>query len=237
MNTQIRTMLTVALLFAATFSKAQAPQGFNYQAVVRDGAGSLITSGIVNLEFTIRKSTASGTTVYKETQTATPNQYGQVATVIGSGAVVSGTFTSIAWGSDNYFIETKVNGTSVSNTQFQSVPYALEAGHFENKTIIPNGGYILTDANSGNIIFSQYGQTPFFPENLKDGFNCVIVNYSNYVLPSNVLSIARFFNKTTAFNSTNNGVTSFNIPSGGTVSIHVATILGKKCYFITGDYQ
>ncbi|MBP6730434.1 MAG: hypothetical protein KA149_00155 [Chitinophagales bacterium] len=125
MNKQITKMLTALLLFATALVNAQAPEGFNYQAVVRDASGNLITSGTVTLNFIIHKGSASGTTIYAETQTATPNQYGQVSTVIGSGTVTTGVFKYITWSTDDYFIETKVSGVSVSNTQFQSVPYAL----------------------------------------------------------------------------------------------------------------
>ena len=42
---------------------------------------------------------------------------------------------------------------------------------------MPTSGTI-TDANSGNIIYSQWSQRPVFPESLSDGFYCTIVNYS-----------------------------------------------------------
>ncbi|MBP6730435.1 MAG: tail fiber domain-containing protein [Chitinophagales bacterium] len=149
MNKQITKMLTVLLLFATALVSAQAPQGFNYQAVVRDASGNLITSGTVTLNFIIHQGTASGTTVYAETQTATPNQYGQVTAVIGTGTVLSGTFSTIGWGSDNYFIETQVNGNTVSNTQFQSVPYALASRDW-----IRSGETLSTDPGVRRVVLN-----------------------------------------------------------------------------------
>ena len=71
--------------------------------------------------------------MYQETFTTTTNAYGSIAIQIGTGTVVSGTFSTIDWGANSYFVETAVDisgGTSytvISTTQFVSVPYALYA--------------------------------------------------------------------------------------------------------------
>ena len=145
-------LLTIALLLAAAIASAQAPQGVNYQAVVRDGSGNLITSGTVNMRFTILQGSSSGTSVYQETQSVAPISYGLVNVVIGSGNIVLGSFPGIGWGSSSYYLKVEADPTGGNNfaalgnpTQFQSVPYALNAG---------NGNWALS---SGNIYNTNTG--------------------------------------------------------------------------------
>src|SRR4051812_41115683 len=98
--------LFLALLnFAVAFSFAQAPQGFNYQAVVRNSSGVAITGSPVGLQISLRQGSAAGTIVYTETHAVTSNNIGLVNVVIGNGTAVTGTFSSINWGSGPYYIE------------------------------------------------------------------------------------------------------------------------------------
>src|SRR5688572_27112372 len=112
---------------------AQAPQRLNYQAVVRNASGTVIANQLVRLRFSIHDGTALGAIVYRETDTATTNQFGLVTTPIGGGTVISGTFLGINWGSGAKFLQVEVDitgGSSYSDmgtTQLLSVPYALYA--------------------------------------------------------------------------------------------------------------
>ncbi len=93
--------------------------------------------------------------------------------------------------------------------------------------------FTLNAGNSGQIITTEWGEQPAIPDDLPDGFNCTIINYSNYPFTSNTLSTAQFFNTTTGWND-GNGSSTMSIPSGGTVTLNVVTINGIKCYFVTG---
>ena len=86
----------------------------------------------------------------------------------------------------------------------------------------------LSAANSGSIFYTQNAGNPFFPENLPDGYNCVIVNYSNFLFTSNTLTTALFYTAGTG----NAGAATFDIPSGGSVQIYVVTIGGQKHYYV-----
>lgn len=127
----------VAVLFALT-SYAQAPQGFKYQAVIRDAGGNILNNQAVGMQMTIQQGSIGGTSVYQETFAGTTNAYGLMNLEIGSGTVVSGDFTTIDWSSGPYFIETAVDvtgGTSYSvmgTSQLMSVPYALHASTADN---------------------------------------------------------------------------------------------------------
>ncbi len=136
----IKTLIfLIIFLFIDYQSVAQsqgAPESMNYQAVIRDGSGSIVASQSVGIRIDVLQGSATGTSVYKETFTTNTNAYGSIAIQIGTGTVVSGTFSSIDWGANSYFVETAVdidgtaNGTSyvvISTTQLMSVPYALYA--------------------------------------------------------------------------------------------------------------
>lgn len=138
----LRTMVAIAIIVFASISiKAQVPQGINYQAVLRNASGQIMQNQNVMMKFTIHKSFPSGTIAYEETQSMTTNGYGLVNLQIGQGASTGngGSFTSIQWGTNNYFLQVQADpGTGYVNlgtTQFISVPYAMVAD-----TVLHGGG-------------------------------------------------------------------------------------------------
>lgn len=135
----IRIILSlVAIATISLSSFGQAPEGFKYQAVVRDAANTILNNQAVGMRMTIQQGSIGGTTVYQETFSPTTNAYGLVNLEIGSGTVVSGDFTTIDWVNGPYFIETAVDvtgGTSyvvMGTSQLMSVPYAIHANTAEN---------------------------------------------------------------------------------------------------------
>lgn len=131
----------ITLLAAFTLSInvfAQAPQKMTYQGVVRNGANNLVTSTTVGMRISILQTSTVGTAVYVETQTPSTNANGLVTAEIGTGAVVSGNFSSINWANGPYFIKTETDptgGTSYSITgvsQLNSVPYSLYSANAIN---------------------------------------------------------------------------------------------------------
>jgi hypothetical protein len=128
--------ILVSIVAAATLSFSsfgQAPEGFKYQAVVRDAGNIILNNQAVGLRMTIQQGSIGGTTVYAETFAPTTNAYGLVNLEIGNGTVVSGTFTDIDWSAGPFYIETAVDVTGGTNysvmgaSQLMSVPYALYA--------------------------------------------------------------------------------------------------------------
>ena len=121
----------VAIATIALNSFGQAPEGFKYQAVIRD-AGTILNNQSVGIRMTVQQGSIGGTEVYQETFATTTNGYGLVNLEIGTGTT-SGDFASINWSSGLYFIETAVDitgGTSyvvMGTSQLISVPYALHA--------------------------------------------------------------------------------------------------------------
>lgn len=62
-------ILTINLLLAFTIiSFAQAPQGINYQSVIRNSSGAILVSQPVGIRFDIHQGATTGPVVYSESQ-------------------------------------------------------------------------------------------------------------------------------------------------------------------------
>lgn len=158
------------LIIVGIQSFGQAPQAFKYQAIARDNSGNLIASAPVGFRISILQGSTSGTTVYSETHTATTNAYGLTNLNVGTGTILSGTFSSITWGSNNYFIKIEMDpagGSSyqlMGTTQLLSVPYALYA-----ETSGSGGGVSITstvDNGNGTFTFNYSDGSSFTTSNL-----------------------------------------------------------------------
>ena len=135
----------VAIATITLNSFGQAPDGFKYQAVVRNAGNVILNNQAVGMRMTIQQGSIGGATVYSETFTPTTNTYGLVNLEIGNGIVISGTFASIDWANGPFFIETAVDITGGTNyvvmgtSQLMSVPYALYAHTSGSSTPGPQG--------------------------------------------------------------------------------------------------
>ena len=146
----MKKIITLLALIATTAIFAQAPQGFNYQATVRNSAGALIVNQIVLVKFNIYQSTATGTLVYSENQSANTDDLGHINLVVGQGTVTTGTFSTINWGGGSYFLGIELNsGTgyvTMGTTQLLSVPYSL----YSQNSTVPTIQQVLTAGNIAN---------------------------------------------------------------------------------------
>lgn len=140
---KIYTILSAVLITASVF--AQAPEKMSYQALIRDAANSLVTSTTVGMQISILQGTATGTSVFVETQTPTSNINGLVSLEIGTGTIISGSFNTIDWSNGPYFIKTETDPTGgatytiTGTSQLLSVPYALYAKTSGSSTPGPQG--------------------------------------------------------------------------------------------------
>ncbi len=128
-------MVTGLFLAAGEAASGQGtvPGGINYQAVARDNYGKEIVNTPIEVQFTIRSGSPTGTVVYEEVFTdVTTSRYGVFSLVIGKGDPVSGTFANIDWSSFNHYLQVSVkfenNFMDMGTMQFMAVPYALYAG-------------------------------------------------------------------------------------------------------------
>src|SRR6056297_1978723 len=88
-------LLTFFLLVAVISLLAQAPNSFNYQAVVRDSQGEVLQNQNVSLLISILQGSETGTVVYSETHSKNTNDHGLVSLKIGEGTVETDDFSNI----------------------------------------------------------------------------------------------------------------------------------------------
>ncbi|PNW14508.1 hypothetical protein C1637_05980 [Chryseobacterium lactis] len=123
--------LAASLASALVFSQVQ--DAMSYQAIIRNSSNQLVSNQNVGMKFSILKGSTTGTVVYSETQTQSTNINGLVTVKIGTGTLVSGSYSTINWGADTYFIKIETdpggsnNYTITGTSQLLSVPYALYA--------------------------------------------------------------------------------------------------------------
>ncbi|MDC0630257.1 fibrobacter succinogenes major paralogous domain-containing protein, partial [Flavobacteriaceae bacterium] len=144
--------LTIASL---TQLQAQAPQGFNYQATVRNSAGDLIVNTNVYFKFNVIQGSQTAVPIFTETHYVPTDDLGQVNLVIGQGTANTGIFSELDWSLGSYYLGIELNTGSgyvaMGTTQLLSVPYALYAENSGNSTpTTPNLETVLAENNSAN---------------------------------------------------------------------------------------
>jgi uncharacterized protein (TIGR02145 family) len=161
----MKKLFTLLAVIAAIAAFAQAPQGFNYQATVRNASGALVTNQNVYFKFNLMLNSATSVPVFSETHYVPTDDLGQVNLVIGTGTATTGTFSTINWGTGNYYLGIELNTGSgyvaMGTTQLLSVPYALYANSAGSSTG-SNSGMVLpivttnpaTDISSFGATFS-----------------------------------------------------------------------------------
>ncbi len=149
-----KTLLSIIALVITSIAVAQ--NGFNYKALISDN-GNVLANQVVSIKFTILEN--GSTAVYQETQTGDTDTNGIIAFNIGEGAVVSGDFSTIDWGSNTYFLKVEIDTGSgyqdFGTSELKYVPYAKYAdkagnvfsGDFNDLTNVPVG---LSDGDDVN---------------------------------------------------------------------------------------
>ena len=128
---KLNLILLAVMLFVSSALVAQT-DNFNYQAAVRDANGEVLQNENVNIQFSIRQASASGTEVYAETHNVSTNDQGLVNLSIGGGTATVGTFSTINWSTNSHFINVKVDGVDMGTSELKSVPYANYAQNAGN---------------------------------------------------------------------------------------------------------
>jgi hypothetical protein len=187
------TLIAISLTLAVF---AQAPDKMNYQAVIRDASDNLVTNNSIGMQISILQGSATGTPVYRETQTPTTNANGLVSIQIGTGTT-SDDFSAIDWSSDTYFIKTETDpagGSSYNITgtsQLLSTPYALYAKSAGNVAetdpvyTASQAANITADdiTNLGNLSGSNTGDQDGSETKVTAGTNVTITGTGTTVSP------------------------------------------------------
>ena len=142
----IRTiLLSFICVFISIQAYSQAPDAFQFQALVRNTSGELVVNANVSLTFRIHKGVPVGTVVFAETHANVQTSLGGVANVqMGKGVSSINSFKEVNWADGPYFIETLIDyGTgsiNIGTQQLLSVPFAQYAKNANNvKLKSPNG--------------------------------------------------------------------------------------------------
>ncbi|MGC6524929.1 MAG: FISUMP domain-containing protein [Flavobacteriaceae bacterium] len=135
--------------------QAQAPQGFNYQATVRNSSGDLIVNTNVYFKFNVIQGSQTAVPIFTETHYVPTDDLGQVNLVIGQGTANTGVFSELDWSLGSYYLgielDTGSGYVAMGTTQLLSVPYALYAENSGNSTTTtPNLETVLAENNSAN---------------------------------------------------------------------------------------
>jgi hypothetical protein len=129
---KIRILLLPFFSLLLTLLMAQSPELMNYQAIIRNSAGTPLPGGTpVGIKFQIHDGSASGTVVYQEDGTDTTNRFGLIIHAIGANASLA----TVQWGNGQKWLQVLVdpnggtNYVDMGTTQLLSVPYALFAAN------------------------------------------------------------------------------------------------------------
>jgi hypothetical protein len=148
--------IKLLILFLGLNTLAQAPQGFNYQATVRNQEGQLITNQNVYFKFNLMQGSPTSVPVFTETHYVPTDDKGTVNLIIGQGTAATGTanFNEINWSLGNYHMGIELNTgngyIALGTLQLMSVPYALYAEQTGAVPETPSLASVLDKNNSAN---------------------------------------------------------------------------------------
>lgn len=180
-------VLTLFALSLSSFNTQayQVPGLINYQAVLRDANGSLISTGNVSLGISIHDAITGGNQLYFENHNVTPSNTGVVNVAIGGGTVISGNFLLINWGNGSKFIQVYVNNNPIgARTQLASVPYAFTANtadtaNYATTALNASSATMANNINLPGSIMAYGGTTPPAGWLLCDGTSYSVNQYPN----------------------------------------------------------
>ena len=128
-------LIIMSLLIFPMLGISQAPQRINFQSVLRNTTGEVISNSSVSLRISILRGTTTGTLVYSETHAKMTDAGGLMSLQIGSGTLPSTDFAAIDWGGSAHFIKLEADFSGGNNyvllgtQELMSVPYALYASY------------------------------------------------------------------------------------------------------------
>jgi uncharacterized protein (TIGR02145 family) len=131
----------ILFILLPLFGFSQAPQKINFQSILRNSGGEVVSNKVVSLRISILSGSINDSTVYSETHTKTTDASGLISIQIGGGTVVSGIFGNISWGNAAHFIKLEADFNGGSNYGFlgtqeiMSVPYALYASKTDTSVL------------------------------------------------------------------------------------------------------
>ena len=176
----------VILLFLGLSLNAQAPQGFNYQATVRNASGDLVVNQNVSFSFNVIQGSQDADPTYSEDHTLLTDDLGQVSLVIGQGTPTTGVFSEIDWSIGNYYLAIELDTGSgfepMGTSQLLSVPYAMYSNSSGSLPEgVSQGDILIWDATlSAWTVSNNYNASPTTITTIPSSNELTQDNQNNY---------------------------------------------------------
>jgi trimeric autotransporter adhesin len=178
----MKTKVLLSVLFSFSFYllSSQVPQGFNYQAIARDGSGNPIGGATIKVRLSLLTDTlgfragTGGAYVWEEEHIGVvTNAYGLFNIVLGTGSRVQGVnnFGLINWSLPTLYLGTKIANPStykpLGGAKLWSVPYSMYTGNISGslkkltvKGESVDGDSILFEVRNkrGQTVFAVYNE-------------------------------------------------------------------------------
>jgi trimeric autotransporter adhesin len=157
---RIRLFLLFLALSPVPLALSQIPQGFNYQAIARDGLGNALANQALPVKIAIQTSLTGGTLIYEELfSSVTSNQFGLISLVVGTGIQTGGSaasFSAIDWKAQTLFLNTTIQypgttWTTMGTSQIWAVPYSLVANDIVTKQTLSLTGTNLSISGGNSV--------------------------------------------------------------------------------------
>jgi len=143
---------------------------FNYQAIVKDSNGNLVTNNQVKFKFSLMYLSSTASPVYVEEHTVTTPPDGVNNLTVGGGTVVNGTFSNIDWSQSVFMKEELDTGSGyqdMGTRKVASVPvaeYAKRVAVSDNFSQLMNkldwmGFFVPFGVNDSGFVQSMMGGT------------------------------------------------------------------------------
>jgi surface protein len=179
--------ITLCIAIASlTQLQAQAPQGFNYQATVRNSSGDLVISQNVSFNFNIIQGSQAADPTYSEEHTLLTDDLGQISLVIGQGSPTTGVFLEIDWSIGNYYLAIELDTGSgfepMGTSQLLSVPYAMYSNSSGSLPEgVAQGDILIWDATlSAWTVSNNYNASPTTITTIPSSNELTQDNQNNY---------------------------------------------------------
>jgi len=162
------TLVIFSMLCINWYVKAQVPEGFNYQAVIKDNSGELLLNGSVSVRVSIIDDNASGILLYREIHSTSTNKNGLINLKIGSQTSDYGIFAVIDWSEGAKYMKVEIDDgdgyDDLGTFQLLSVPYALYAKSASKAEVLGQSNVYSTQSDTlfvvkdheGNVVFAVF---------------------------------------------------------------------------------
>lgn len=169
-------LLSALLSFVFGLLSSQVPQGFNYQAIARDGTGNYLVNAIIDVKLGIQADTSATPVILWEEQFSgvKTNAFGLFTVIIGLGTKTGGlapTFNDVNWSVIPLYLKTQIYYSGswkyMGSSKLWSVPYALVAndlGGPVKKLAVSGNTTIMDEAlfevknKDGRTVFAVYNE-------------------------------------------------------------------------------